>query len=399
MEEYDVVVVGCGPGGASVAKHCASKGLKVLVLDKNQEIGTPVRCGEGLSDNAIKTLRLDIPSSCIAQRINGAILYAPNGRRIEIKFEGTSGYILERKMFDKWMAKKASRAGAKIFAKSEVKDILKENDFVVGVKANVMGENRDFKSKIVVASDGAESIIARKAGLKTQRNLRFVDSGYQYEMSGIDLEDPNMIVLYFGNKIAPRGYIWIFPKGEDVANVGIGIGALHGDEKTAKKYLDDWISKRPELRKGSVIEVNGGCVPVGGFLKNMVTNGLLGVGDSVNQVNPIHGGGISESIKAGRIASDVIVKAFERNDFSSRTLDEYNKRWWKERGNSLKKVERVRELFEQMKDEEMNDLAEVLSGEDLVDLAHGKNYARLAKIYMKYKMKGVKRKIKSKLGK
>ncbi len=392
-KEYDVIVVGCGPGGSSTAKECAKRGLKVLALDRNMEIGTPVRCGEGMSENSVRTLGLDMPESAKAQRIKGAIVYAPDGRRIPIAFGGTEGYVLERKMFDKWMAAEAGRAGAMTVPRSNVYDLITEDGFVKGVKANVMGKDMEIRAKMVVAADGVESIIARKAGIKSGKNPMFVDSGFQYEMVGIDIEDPSSIILYFGNEIAPRGYVWIFPKGKDVANVGIGIGGMLGGEMTAKKYLDKWIETQPGVKKGSITEVNGGCIPVGNFLKDMVVNGCLGVGDSVNQVNPIHGGGMAESIKASRIAADVIEKAIKKGDVSSEALQEYNKRWWKERGKTLRNVEKVREMFEKMKDEEMNDLGEVLSGEDLVDLAHGKNYARLAKIYARFKVKGIRRKI------
>ncbi len=391
--EYDVVIVGCGPGGSSTAKECAKRGLKVLALDRNLEIGTPVRCGEGMSENSVQTLGLDMPDSAKAQKIKGAIVYAPDGRRIPIAFKGTEGFVLERKMFDKWMAMEAGRAGAMTVPKSNVYDVIIEDGFVKGVKANVMGKDMEIRAKIVVAAGGVESIIARKAGIRSGKNPMFVDSGFQYEMVGIDLEDPHSIILYFGNTIAPRGYVWIFPKGNDVANVGIGIAGNLGGEMTAKKYLDAWIETQPGIKKGSIIEVNGGCIPVGNFLKNMVVNGCLGVGDSVNQVNPIHGGGLAESIKASRIAADVIEKAIKSGDVSSEALEEYNERWWKERGGTLKNVEKVREMFEKMSDDEMNDLGEVLSGEDLVDLAHGKNYAKVAKIYAKFKVKGIRRKI------
>jgi len=390
-EKYDVVVVGSGPAGTSTAKRCAELGLDVLVLDRNQEIGTPVRCGEGLSENSVRTLGLKIPSNCIADKIKGATVYAPNGKRIEIKFEGTNGFVLERKMFDKWLASEAARSGARIIAKSIVNDIIKKDEFVSGVRATIIDNDMTIDAKVVVAADGIESLIMRKAGFKG-KNPKFVDTGYQYEMTNINLVDPNMIALYFGNKIAPRGYVWIFPKGKDTANVGIGISGM-GNEHTAKEYLDKFILSNENLNKGSITEINGGCIPVGGFLENMVSNGLIGVGDSVNQVNPIHGGGISESIKAGRMAAEVISDAIKKGNVSSDILSEYNKRWWKECGNRLKRVEKVRETFEQMNDNNLNDMAEVLSGEDLVDFSHGKNYAKLAKLFMKYKAKGIKRKI------
>ena len=390
-DEYDVIVVGAGPAGSTTAEVCAKNGLSVLLLEKRAEIGAPKRCGEGLSDNSVKALKLEIPKNCIRQNIEGAYIYAPNGKEIKIKFKGSQGYILERKLFDKWLAENASKAGAKVVTKANVHDIIIEEvngkRFVKGVKVNIMGKEYSIRSKIVVAADGVESLILRKAGIKSNKNPRLVDSGFQYEMCNIKLRDPSMIELYLGNKIARRGYVWIFPKGKDVANVGIGILGS-GCEKTAKEFLDDFIESR--FKEGSILEVNAGCVPVGGLMKNMVGNGILGVGDAVNQVNPIHGGGIAESIFAGRIAGEVITKAIKKGDCSEKFLNEYNKIWWKKRGKRLENIEKIREAFENMSDQDMNDLAEVLTGEDLTDFSHGR-YLKLAKILIKYKMKGLVR--------
>ena len=149
-----------------------------------------------------------------------------------------------------------------------------------------------------------------------------------------------------------------------------------------------------------MVEVNGGAIPVGGFLKaeSMVTNGLVGIGDAVNQVNPIHGGGIGESIKAGRIAGEEIKNAIDRDDVSKESLVSYSKRWWAEHGDRLKRVEKVREIFEKLKDEELNDLAEVLSGEDLEAFGHGGRLPKLIKIYAQFQGKVWKRKIGAALG-
>jgi digeranylgeranylglycerophospholipid reductase len=392
-KEYDVVVVGCGPAGSNTAKELAEKGFNVVIFDRNFEIGCPKRCGEGISANSVKQLKLKIPSYCIAQKINGAYVYAPNGREVKIKFKGTEGYILERKVFDKWLAKQAVAAGAEIFSRATVTDVLWNGNFVNGVKVETIDGLLEVRSKIVVAADGVESLVMRKAGIRTNKNPQLVDSGFQYEMAGIKLRDPHMIELFFGNEIAKRGYVWIFPKGKDCANVGVGISGAVGDVKRAKAYLDDFISRRRELSEGSIIEVNGGCIPVGGLMKNMVGNGILGVGDAVNQVNPIHGGGIAESIKAAKIAAEVIVGAFKKKDFSEKMLSQYNKKWWEERGKHLQKVERLREMVEKMTDQQLNDLAEILNGEDLSEFAHGRRLPKLIKIAAKMKMREIARKI------
>ncbi|MFH0837035.1 MAG: NAD(P)/FAD-dependent oxidoreductase [Candidatus Aenigmatarchaeota archaeon] len=391
-ESYDVIVVGAGPAGSSTAKTCAELGLDVVVFDRNNEIGAPKRCGEGISFNSSKRLGLNIPQRCIAQIINGAYAYAPNGKEVKVQFEGTGGYVLERKVFDKWLCYEAAKTGAKIITKIAVTDLIMENGFVKGVVIDDHGQEKRVYSKIVVAADGVESVIMRLAGIRTNKSPMLVDSGYQYEMAGIDMRDPHMIELFFGNKIAPRGYCWIFPKGEHEANVGIGISGAH-KEKKAKQYLDEFIASHPALAKGSIIEVNAGSIPVGGLMEDMVGDGIIGVGDSVNQVNAIHGGGIPEAITAGKLAAHVIKSCFDKNDFSKKSLGEYNKLWWDQRGQHLKNVEKVRETAENMNDDNLNDIAEVLSGEDLADFAHGKNIIKLVTIVAKYKLKGVARKL------
>ncbi len=379
--EYDVIVVGAGPGGSSTAKRCAELGLRTALLEKRHALGLKC-CGEGLSAEAVKALGQKIPQSCIAQTIDGAIVYAPNSKKVVIDYGKTAGYVLERKRYDKWLAEQAARAGAKVQAKTAVTGIRKKNNFVVGIDAQFEGDKISVNSKVVVAADGVESKVARMAGLNTTNKLINIDSGFQYEMVDIELEDQHKIILYFGNKIAPRGYLWCFPKGEDRANIGIGIGGL-GYEKTAKQYLDEWIASMPGLRKGSITEVNSGGIPVGGFLENMVGNGLVVVGDAAHQVNPIHGGGMKEAAIAGSMAGEVIVECIRKKDVSASALAKYNDIWWKERGEHLKKVEKLRQVVEKLSDEDFNMLADALSGDDLVQFTHGSGLGKLAKILMK----------------
>ncbi len=379
-ESYDVVVVGAGPGGSSVSKNLAQKGLRVLMLEKRQEIGSPKRCGEGLTFSTEKLVG-KVPSRCIAQTINGAKVYAPNGKSVLIDFGENMGYVVERKVFDKWLAFEAVRAGARVRAKAEVTDVIKEDGYVKGVKADIDRKEHTIRSKVVVAADGVESIISRKAGLETTNKLVNLDSGYQYEMAGLNMEDNRKIILYFGNEVAPRGYVWIFPKGDDVANVGIGTAMA---DRPAKYYLDAFIENNPQIfKKSGIIEVNAGGIPVGGFLENMVLNGFMAVGDAAHQVNPIHGGGLKEATIAGQIAADVISRCMERNDFSQKALSEYNRIWWNERGKKLKGVEKLRQVTEKLSDKDLNMLAGVLKGNDLIEFSRGNKLTMLAKILMK----------------
>lgn len=387
--EYDVVVIGAGPAGSSTALTLARNGLDVLILDRNQELGCPKRCGEGFGDYAINQINLKKDEKWIDQYINGAFVYAPNGKRITMDYGKDVGYIIDRKKFDKWLALEACKAGAQIQAKTTVNGLIKENGFIRGVHADFLDENFDVRTKVVVAADGVESIIGKKAGMNIPTNPNVFDSGFQYEMSGIDLEDKKKLEFYISKKIAPRGYVWVFPKGKNRANVGIGIKA---NDMSAKAHLDKFIKNNKKFRRGSIIEVNAGSIPLGGLMKDMTINGLLVVGDAAHQVNPLHGGGLAESIIAGKIAGTVISAAIEKGDVSANGLSDYNRIWWKERGNKLKKIEKAKDIFDKLSDNQLNMLAEELGQKELEEISSG-NITKLIRLMSKLAVLGIKEKL------
>lgn len=382
MESYDVVVVGAGPGGSGAALEAARAGLRVLMLEKRQEIGTPKRCGEGLSKGSAERMGIEPNPLWIRQEIKGVTIYAPNNRFVRVDYkQGPEGWVIERKVFDKFLAEMAVKAGARVMARSEAIGLLREDGIISGVVLESQGKPRQVKTSLVIAADGVESKIAREAGLDTTLKPSDVISGVQFEMAGIDI-DPDRIELYFGSDIAPGGYVWIFPKGKSTANVGIGVRKPFAN-RPAIEYLREFVDSRPGLRKGSILEVNSGGVPVGGLMENMVTDNLIAVGDASHQVNPIHGGGISEAFVGGRIAGQVAAEAMEAGDFSQAFLSRYNERWWKERGDTLNKILKLRLAVESLSDEDLNWLAENLSGDDLIDFSKARRLMKLAKLFMK----------------
>jgi digeranylgeranylglycerophospholipid reductase len=373
--EYDIVVIGAGPAGSTAARFAAEAGAKVLMVDKHREIGCPKRCGEGLGIKAFKEFGIPLDERFLNREIYGSFVFAPNGKEVTIRYDHCMGYVIERKMFDKYLAAEASRKGVKVIAETEA-SLLKKGEKLIGVKLKRLGEELDVKAKIVIAADGVESQIARHMGLNTAVSPHEMDSCFEYEMSGIEIKGSDMLHLFMGIEIAPRGYVWIFPKDDDRANVGIGIA---GDAKmTAKHYLDKFIAERPGLAKGSILEVNVGSVPVGGFLKNMVKDNLIVVGDAARQVNPIHGGGINEAMTSGRMAGRIAAKAAAKGDMS--ILKEYNAEWWSTRGDKLQKVLKVRNFTEKLDDDDLDYLATIWSGEDLIEMTRGNNKTAFKKI-------------------
>ncbi|MDD3159343.1 MAG: NAD(P)/FAD-dependent oxidoreductase [Candidatus ainarchaeum sp.] len=372
MVDYEVIVVGAGPAGLIAGSDLAKAGIKTLILDKKQEIGCPKRCAEGLSMNWFKRLNLEVkPSFCI-QPMHGAQLYSPNGKSIMFKKEECQGYVLERKTMEKELAIQAVKNGAKLLMKNQVIGATRLNESEIKLEIRENDEIKYYTCNIVIACDAVDSLTSKMLGLNTKLDLREIDAGYQYEMTGITGYDENLLHLYFGIEVAPRGYIWIFPKRDGTANVGIGIGGYISSETkmNAKQYLDRWIASQPGLKDGSIIEVNAGTIPVGGFLEAMQFDNLLVAGDAGHMVDPVHGGGIGIAMEGGRIAAKHAIKAIKEKKYSKTDLEGYTKEWYETRGNELKKRLTARHLLEELKDDDFNYLAESISMDEALKIGN-----------------------------
>ncbi len=385
--EVDVAVVGAGPAGSTFARIAAQAGLEVVVFDKRKELGNPVRCGEGLGVAEPMREGLELPRYAYSVEIYGAKVVAPNGKEIIMRNENTRGWVLERKYFDKWLGELAVDKGAKIYAYHRVFDAKKEDD---GVTLSVMDENdkvSHVKAKLVISAEGMEALTARKLGFPTIHRLYDVDTCYQYEMKPYDHE--NLIELYFGNKIAPRGYVWVFPKAARKANVGIGIGAhlITGQKRggldgaTPKVFLDEFIVNNDQLKEASKLLDFGGVISVGAPIDRFVDDRVMVIGTAAKQVDPIHGGGIELAMHAGTLAADAAIKAFEKNDFSKDMLyNGYEKPWRDSRGAELDLRLRLRKALEALSDDDLNYIFEAVSGNELLDVMAGNVAPVVAKV-------------------
>jgi len=382
--EYDAVVVGAGPAGSIAARVLAENGAKTLVVEKRQEIGAPKRCAEGINAAGLERVGLRPDPVWAVRKIDGAVLYSPTGRPLKVVLDKKKGYILERKIFEKYLARDAIRKGARYMVKSTATEVIKEDGRISGVRVNNLGEELEIGCKLVVASDGVDSRIARSAGLDTTNVLSDYHSGFQYEMAGLKIRDSNLLHIYFGDEIAPKGYVWIFPKDDDVANVGVGIlGRLSEPGRKAKDYLDGFIEKHPEIfGEASPIEVNAGGIPVGSAIDCLVADGLMVVGDAAHQVNPIHGGGIALAMNAAKMAAEVGAAALKEGNVSKERLYEYERIWRETDGVKLQKLLKLRSFMEKLDNDNLETLADMLSSEDIIRLTEGE-YGFMVKKFIK----------------
>lgn len=327
--ETDVVVVGAGPAGSTTARFAAKGGADVIMIEKRQEIGSPVRCAEGISKPLLEKIDLKLDPKDVARQVKGAKIISPSGHVLTIseKQAGNEvGIVLDRVFFDKHLAKLAADAGAEILLKTSAVGLLRSDGKIAGVKAVGPDGEFEIRAKCVVGADGFESQIGRWGGIDTTLSPADITTCFQYRLTNIDI-DPDYCEFTIGS-MAPGGYVWIFPKNEDTANVGLGIQLKQlkkpGEVKAA---LDRFISKDKRLSKGKPLDMVAGAVSICAPLDRTVADNLLLVGDSARQIDPITGGGISNGCIAGRIAGEALAAAAKTGDFSSQGLQAYEQGW------------------------------------------------------------------------
>lgn len=360
MKTYkcDVLVVGGGPAGSNAARY-AAKGADVLLIEKKKEIGGPVQCAEGVSQGLFEKLEMKQSNRYISTNIEFVKLISPNGTVIRLDGEKVkywkSGMILDREVFDKAIAKEAARNGADFLMKTRFVSAKRTSNGVT-VKAKQMNEDIQIDAKILIGADGPPSIVAKSLGMDTTVPLRYLESGIQYLMMPMEIEP--CIELYFGDCYAPGGYSWIFPKGDDQANVGLGVLPVKAKE-TAQYYLDKFI-QRPRFKKAKIVEVNAGAIPVNGPLKEPYMDNLLLAGDAGRFVNPLTGGGIHTAIITGKHAGELAAEAIAKEDYSKDFLKKYNDMWKPDIYDELDKCLKAQEAFMKLTEKDLDSIAETL---------------------------------------
>ncbi|MDD1676722.1 MAG: NAD(P)/FAD-dependent oxidoreductase [Methanomicrobiales archaeon] len=361
-DRYDLLIIGGGPGGAIAAKTAACKGLSVCLVEKRPAIGVPVRCAEGIGKDILQQF-IEPDERWISAEIDRAILVSPDGTSmvLEPQHAGNEvGYVLDRKIFDRELVWQAAAAGADIAVKTRAVAPIMENGKVSGATIESCGEVKNVRAEAVIAADGVESKFARWCGIDTTVPLREIMSCAQYLMTNLTI-DPHATVFYFGNSIAPEGYLWVFPKGERSANVGIGItGRKSAPGKRAKDYLDAFV--RSHFPDGRTIECIVGGVSVCRPLPCTVADGLLIVGDAARVVDPLTGGGIFNAMYTGQLAADVAAGAIAEGNTLKERLMPYDTTWrCAKLGKNLERNYKIKEFFIGLSDKKLNALAQSVS--------------------------------------
>lgn len=345
---YDVVVVGAGPAGSTAAMYAARNGASVLLLDKKKEIGNPIQCAGFVPDaSEIEALLPDAelpdslkfyPDSCILRRIKTQRIFPPNCSVKEFTVKGT---VLDRRRYDQFLAEQAAKMGAELFIKTRVTKVEGKNVETSGI----FGKQK-IKAKVIIGADGPNSLVAKSKGLVFKPGEKEMSLALEYQVRNVDI-DPDALEMYFGNTFMPGGYAWIFPEGEDRANVGVGIPrGMAGRGTSVKEYLNRFIQNHPvasrKLENKVVMSVIAGILPVNGAPERTATENSLVVGDAAGHIIATNGGGVPPAMIAGKVAGETAAGFVAGRC----RLEEYDRLWRAQIGNAIDTSVQTKQLMD-----------------------------------------------------
>ena len=356
-ENYDVIVAGGGPAGSLAAYAAAKEGVHVLLLEKDREIGSPVRCAEAVGKDGLEYI-LDQPVNpqWIAATIKRFKFVAPDGSVVHPQVPMT-GYVLHRKLFDVDLAAMAAAAGAQVVTGTPVSGLLKNNGRISGVICRQAGRVREIRAPMVIGADGVESRVGRWAGIDTTTAMRDMETCSQVTISDVNIETDTCI-FYFSQEKFPGGYAWVFPKGNGQANVGLGIAGDRARRGSANARLKTFLESN--FPDASILGRTVGGVPCANRLPAISAPGFLLAGDAALQANPVSGGGIATGMTAGKLAGRIAALAVKKGDMSVHFLGAYEKEWDKVCGQAQKRYYRLKEGISRLSDEQLNGTAHAL---------------------------------------
>lgn len=319
-KKFDVIVVGAGPAGAMAARYAAKGGLRVALLERKENAGIPVRCGEGVGLKGLsKSITLE--KSWIQTAIKKVRLVSSSGYKVDLTITGKDeSYIIDREKMDSDLLQRAIQAGVSYFPKTPVISAksLDNNQYIC------VSPQNEFRASCLILADGVESRLARYFGWNTTLLMEDIESCALCKVEHHSIAD-DTAEFYIGSKIAPVGFAWVFPRRKGKANVGLGILGTKSKAGLAKELLKSFIDKK--FPRALVSDMHCAGVPVGKWLRPLVKKGVMIVGDAARQVNSLTGGGIAFALYAGKIAGETVVEAFGSEGINYRHLKQYQKKW------------------------------------------------------------------------
>ena len=358
----DVLVIGAGPGGGCAALHSARHGLNTLLIEDHPEVGTPVHCGECISDLAVRNLNLDIPDDIIALPVSGIRVIFPDGTA---KCLTEHGYVLEKHLFERWIVDNAQEAGASFHLKHKLTGMERMEDeqgVFQGWRCTGKGDYFPIEAKVVIDASGVAGVCSKILALNPRPK---VIAGMQYEI--LDVPTDGYLDFYIWPEYAKNGYLWMIPKNDGRANVGL----VTEDKKGAVKALESFIENthfadlnmvNPPWRDGDKVRGFGGTIPISGPHETTHSDGLMLVGDAAGFTSPLFEGGSHLALKSAVYAAQVAADAITGGDVSAPSMARYPM-MWKAEFPPYHKILRGKKALYDLSDDELSLMAQCFPGE------------------------------------
>ena len=346
---YDVIVIGSGPAGATAAMYLGQAGKKVLVVDK---AGFPRDkiCGDAQGRKAANIMReLGVEEGyrkLPGHPIYGITLSSPNGTTAHVDITArdkpSPGFCHRRAVFDEYLHNCMVKwAEFKVF---HVTDLIIEDGQVKGVK----GPSGEYHAKIVLAADGANSVMAQKFGINKNPPEHFIVGTRQYYSGVTGMTD--RIEIHLVKSLLP-GYFWIFPLEDGKANVGLGMIVKDMNDKKVnlkeaqlREIRENPLFKERFAHATALEDVKGWNLPLASHHRKCYGNGFLLLGDAASLIDPLSGEGVGTAMISGKHAARVAMEAIAADDFSEKFLKRYDETLWEEIGTEIKHNYRLQKL-------------------------------------------------------
>lgn len=325
-ENFDAIVVGGGPSGATAANDLAAAGHKVLLLDRAGRIKP---CGGAIPPRLIKDF--DIPLSLLCARATSARMIAPSNVHVDMPVGKGFVGMVDRDVFDEWLRARAEASGAERRA-GTFEDLERDADGTAIIAYRPHGAARGseltrVRAKVVLGCDGARSGVAR-AALPDAERVPFVAAYHEVVESppeGLNGFDGGRCDVFYQGKLSPDFYAWVFPHGGKTS-VGVGSAKKGFPLREAVAAL----RAQTGLDVCETVRVEGAPIPLKPLKKWDNNRDVLVAGDASGVVAPASGEGIYYAMTAGRMAADSASAFLKTGD--AKQLATARKRFMKDHG-------------------------------------------------------------------